>query len=258
MTQRTIILGAAGRDFHNFNVFFRDNPDYEVVAFTATQIPYIDSRRYPAELAGKRYPKGIPIVAESDLDPAHPRRAHRPGGLCLQRRHLRPRHAPGRTGHGGRRQLHAPRPAPDDAAFHQAGDRCLRLAYRCGQEPDQPRRRARICGSWACARSRCAIPCPMATSPPRRCSALPPWRTWNAIRVTIEEREEYEPHVMAGGVIYAGRGLRAHPAPGRGRGRCGDLGRRQQRSALLQARSLDHGGADPHRADHGCTTIPAR
>src|SRR5512137_2672880 len=67
MTQRTIILGAAGRDFHNFNVFFRDNPEYEVVAFTATQISYIDNRRYPAELAGKRYPKGIPIVPESDL-----------------------------------------------------------------------------------------------------------------------------------------------------------------------------------------------
>ena len=60
MAQRAIILGAAGRDFHNFNVFFRDNPDYEVVAFTATQIPYIDNRRYPPELAGKRYPKGIP------------------------------------------------------------------------------------------------------------------------------------------------------------------------------------------------------
>ena len=54
MTQRVLILGAAGRDFHNFNVFFRDNPDYEVVAFTATQIPNIDDRRYPAELAGER------------------------------------------------------------------------------------------------------------------------------------------------------------------------------------------------------------
>ena len=64
---RTLIMGAAGRDFHNFNVFFRDNPDYEVVAFTATQIPDIEGRTYPAELAGKLYPKGIPIYAESDL-----------------------------------------------------------------------------------------------------------------------------------------------------------------------------------------------
>jgi len=64
---RTLIMGAAGRDFHNFNTFFRDNPDYEVVAFTATQIPNIDGRKYPAALAGKQYPKGIPIHPESDL-----------------------------------------------------------------------------------------------------------------------------------------------------------------------------------------------
>jgi len=64
---RTLIMGAAGRDFHNFNVFFRDNPDYEVVAFTATQIPDIAGRTYPVELAGPRYPKGIPIYAENDL-----------------------------------------------------------------------------------------------------------------------------------------------------------------------------------------------
>jgi predicted GTPase len=60
-------MGAAGRDFHNFNVAFRDNPDYEVVAFTATQIPDIEGRTYPALLAGARYPAGIPIYAESDL-----------------------------------------------------------------------------------------------------------------------------------------------------------------------------------------------
>ncbi|HEB66237.1 MAG TPA: GTPase [Chloroflexi bacterium] len=64
---RTIIMGAAGRDFHNFNVFFRDNRDYEVVAFTATQIPDIEGRVYPAALAGELYPEGIPIYAEEEL-----------------------------------------------------------------------------------------------------------------------------------------------------------------------------------------------
>ncbi len=64
---RTIIMGAAGRDFHNFNVYFRDNEDYEVVAFTATQIPNIEGRKYPKELAGSLYPAGIPIYPESDL-----------------------------------------------------------------------------------------------------------------------------------------------------------------------------------------------
>jgi len=64
---KTLIMGAAGRDFHNFNVFFRDNKDYEVCAFTATQIPNIEGRRYPPELAGSLYPKGIAIYPESDL-----------------------------------------------------------------------------------------------------------------------------------------------------------------------------------------------
>ena len=64
---KVIIMGAAGRDFHNFNVFFRDNKDYEVVTFTATQIPNIAGRRYPPELSGDLYPKGIPIRKEEAL-----------------------------------------------------------------------------------------------------------------------------------------------------------------------------------------------
>ena len=68
MAKNSIILGAAGRDFHNFNVFFRDNPNYRVVAFTATQIPYISNRTYPASLAGKLYPVGIPIYPEEKLE----------------------------------------------------------------------------------------------------------------------------------------------------------------------------------------------
>ncbi|OGR39765.1 MAG: GTPase [Elusimicrobia bacterium GWA2_64_40] len=65
--KRVLIMGAAGRDFHNFNVFYRDNKDYEVVAFTAYQIPNIAGRKYPRELAGKLYPKGIPIYEEKHL-----------------------------------------------------------------------------------------------------------------------------------------------------------------------------------------------
>jgi len=65
--QRVLIMGAAGRDFHNFNVYFRNNPDYRVVAFTATQIPNIEGRVYPPELAGPQYPEGVRIFPESDL-----------------------------------------------------------------------------------------------------------------------------------------------------------------------------------------------
>ncbi len=67
MRQKVIIMGAAGRDFHNFNTFFRDNEQYQVVAITATQIPGIDDKKYPAELAGSLYPEGIPILPESKL-----------------------------------------------------------------------------------------------------------------------------------------------------------------------------------------------
>ncbi len=67
MAQNVLIMGAAGRDFHNFNTYFRDKKEYNVVGFTATQIPNIEGRTYPKELAGKLYPKGIPIYPESDL-----------------------------------------------------------------------------------------------------------------------------------------------------------------------------------------------
>ncbi|MBF8300733.1 MAG: putative GTPase, partial [Acidobacteria bacterium] len=64
---RTLILGAAGRDFHNFNVVYRDDTRYEVVGFTATQIPNIAGRRYPPDLAGPLYPQGVPIFSEDEL-----------------------------------------------------------------------------------------------------------------------------------------------------------------------------------------------
>ena len=65
--KRVVIMGAAGRDFHNFNMVYRDDPASEVVAFTAAQIPNISDRRYPPELSGPLYPKGVPIFAEEEL-----------------------------------------------------------------------------------------------------------------------------------------------------------------------------------------------
>lgn len=67
MTRKAIILGAAGRDFHNFNIYFRNNKQYKVVAFTATQIPFISNRKYPPNASGKRYPHGIPIYDEEKM-----------------------------------------------------------------------------------------------------------------------------------------------------------------------------------------------
>ena len=68
MSRNIVIMGAAGRDFHVFNCMYRDNDDFNVVAFTATQIPHIENRSYPAELAGPLYPDGIPIVPEEQLE----------------------------------------------------------------------------------------------------------------------------------------------------------------------------------------------
>src|SRR3990172_6404821 len=68
MKRQLVIMGAAGRDFHNFNVLFRERSDLRVVAFTATQIPDIEGRCYPPQLAGPHYPEGIPIIAEEQLD----------------------------------------------------------------------------------------------------------------------------------------------------------------------------------------------
>ena len=67
MVESVIIMGAAGRDFHNFNIYFKDNPRYKVIGFTAAQIPDIDGRQYPAELAGRLYPQGIKIYQEDEL-----------------------------------------------------------------------------------------------------------------------------------------------------------------------------------------------
>ena len=68
MSKNIVIMGAAGRDFHVFNCMYRDNEDFNVVAITATQIPHIEDRRYPVELAGSLYPDGVPIVPEEQLD----------------------------------------------------------------------------------------------------------------------------------------------------------------------------------------------
>ena len=83
--RRIVVMGAAGRDFHNFNVVYRDEPAYEVVAFTAAQIPGIAGRRYPAALAGPLYPEGIAIVPEAELEALIRDAGCRAGRVRLQR-----------------------------------------------------------------------------------------------------------------------------------------------------------------------------
>ena len=104
---RIVIMGAAGRDFHNFNVLCRDDPGRQVVAFTATQIPDIDGRTYPPELAGSRYPQGIPIHAEEELEAIVREQRVDEVWFSYSGRRVCARHAPGRARHRRRRRLRA-------------------------------------------------------------------------------------------------------------------------------------------------------
>jgi predicted GTPase len=200
---RIIIMGAAGRDFHNFNAVFREDPGSRVVAFTATQIPNIEGRRYPMELAGSLYPEGIPIYAESDLprlieeleadqvvfaysDISHEAVMHK-ASLVLAC--------------GADFRLIGPK-----ASMLKAKVPIVSIcAVRTGAGKSQTTRRvARILR--AKGRRVVAIRHPMpygdlAKQKVQRFAAL---SDLDRHECTIEEREEYEPHIAAGGVIYSG------------------------------------------------------
>lgn len=158
---KILIMGAAGRDFHNFNVCFRDNPAVEVVAFTATQIPGIEGRRYPPELAGARYPQGIPIYDEAEL----PRLIAELGVEQVYFSYSDISHA---------YVMHkAAQVVALGADFSLLGARRTQLKSRkpvvsigavrtgCGKS-QATRYVARACASWAGASSWCAIRCPTA------------------------------------------------------------------------------------------------
>lgn len=205
MTERTkvIIMGAAGRDFHNFNVHFRNNNAYDVVAFTATQIPNIDGRVYPAALAGALYPNGIPIFPESDLpklirehqidqvvfaysDVSHETVMHR-ASMALAA--------------GANFCLLGPR-----ATMLKATKPVISIcAVRTGSGKSQTTRAVASC-LRAMGKRVVAIRHPMpygdlVKQAVQRFATIADLAQHNT---TIEEREEYEPHIVNGTVIYAG------------------------------------------------------
>ncbi|MFO7652486.1 MAG: cyclic 2,3-diphosphoglycerate synthase [Candidatus Krumholzibacteriia bacterium] len=201
--RKVIILGAAGRDFHNFNCVYRDNPDYEVVAFTATQIPDIDGRRYPAELAGELYPGGIPIEDESDL--VELIRRHE-ADLCVMSYSDR-----------SYQQVMSLGSVCNAAGadFTMLGERLTQLvsskpvvsvgAVRTGCGKSQTSRRIaqilRAAGKKVVA---VRHPMPYGDLVKQRVQRFAELSDLEKHECTIEEMEEYEPHVVAGGVIYAG------------------------------------------------------
>jgi predicted GTPase len=201
--RRVVILGAAGRDFHNFNMIYRDNPGYEVVAFTATQIPNIDNRTYPAALAGKLYPKGIPIlpeneleaiIAKHDIDLAIMAYSDLPYAYVM---HMGARvNAAGADFEmQGTKRTFAKSSKPVVAV----------TAVRTGCGKSQISRfvaqRLRAAGKKVVA---VRHPMPYGDLEVQRVQRMASIKDIDDYKCTIEEREEYEMHVAEGGVIYAG------------------------------------------------------
>ncbi len=203
MRQRVVILGAAGRDFHNFNVYFRDNPEYQVVAFTATQIPNIDERSYPASLAGALYPSGIPIVAEdalSDLISKNKVDVAVFGYSDVSHEHVM---------HVGARVMAA------GADFAMLGPRHTMLAasvpvvavcaVRTGAGKSQTSRR--VAAILEGMQKRVVIvrhPMPYGDLTEQAVQRFGSMADLDEFEVTLEEREEYEPHLCAGRTVLAG------------------------------------------------------
>jgi predicted GTPase len=196
-------MGAAGRDFHNFNVVFRDDPGVVVVAFTAAQIPFIAGRRYPASLAGPRYPEGIPIVEEAEL--ADLVRRERVDEVVFSYSDVPHEHV-----------MHAASVAlAAGADFRLLGPRATMLeaavpvvavcAARTGAGKSQTTRRVlrilRDAGRRAVA---VRHPMPYGDLEAARCQRFASLADLDETPLTIEEREEYEPTVRAGHVVYAG------------------------------------------------------
>ena len=203
MKKKVIICGAAGRDFHNFNVVYRDNPDYEVIAFTATQIPDIEGRVYPAELAGKLYPQGIPIVEEAQLtelikkhhvdqvdfaysDVTHKHVMHL-GSIALAAGASYNLLSPTKT------MIRANKPVISICAVRTgSGKSQTTLAV------------ADILTKMGKKVVSIRHPMPYGNLVEQRCQRYASKADLDKYKCTIEEMEEYEPHVDAGRVIYAG------------------------------------------------------
>jgi len=200
---KVIILGAAGRDFHNFNCVYRDNETYEVVAFTATQIPDIDGRKYPAELAGKLYPDGIPIEAEEDLISLFGK--YNPD-MCVMSYSDR-----------SYQQVMSLGSIVNAAGvdFVMLGENHTQIkstkpvisvgAVRTGCGKSQTSRR--ICEILRAAGKKVVAirhPMPYGDLAAQKVQRFAELEDLAKHKCTIEEMEEYEPHIVAGGVIYAG------------------------------------------------------
>ena len=201
--KRIIICGAAGRDFHNFNVLFRDDPDTELVAFTATQIPDIDRRVYPSELAGELYPNGIPIYAEPDLYRLI--RAHHIDEVLFSYSdvpHNHVMHIGSITLSAGASFVLA---SPTKTMLESSRPVVSICAVRTGCGKSQTTRA--VADALNILGKKTVIvrhPMPYGDLASQRVQRFASREDFEKHSCTIEEMEEYEPHVDRGRVVYAG------------------------------------------------------
>jgi predicted GTPase len=200
---RTIILGAAGRDFHDFNVYWKHRPDAEIVCFTATQIPDIDGRVYPPELSGERYPDGIPIHAEERLE-----------SLIAEHGVTRVTMAYSDVSHEHVMHL-ASRAQAAGASFTLLGSHLTMVpsskpviavcAVRTGSGKSQTTRRlAEILKEMGKTIAVVRHPMPYGDLTRQVCQRFAEVADMDRHECTIEEREEYEPHIEMGNLVFAG------------------------------------------------------
>ena len=201
--RKVIIMGAAGRDFHDFNVYWRENPDFEVVCFTAAQIPDIDGRVYPPELSGPRYPNGVPIHAEERLPELI--REHNVDLVTLAYSDL-----------AHEQVMHkASLVMACGANFTLLGHQATMIksnkpliavcAVRTGCGKSQTSRAVvRVLKSLGKRVAAIRHPMPYGDLTKQICQRFASLEDLDKHECTIEEREEYEPHIRAGNVIYAG------------------------------------------------------
>jgi predicted GTPase len=203
LTERVLILGAAGRDFHNFNVYFRDNPAYEVVAFTATQIPNIEGRLYPPGLAGKRYPNGIPIEPEDDLPKLVKDLNVDTAVFCYSDvSHEYVMHLGSTVMAAGANYLLL---GPRQTMLKATVPVVAVCAARTGSGKSQTSRRvAAVLHDLGRRVVVVRHPMPYGDLVKQAVQRFESFEDLDKNDVTIEEREEYEPHLRAGRVVYAG------------------------------------------------------
>ncbi|KUK81662.1 MAG: GTPase-like protein [Petrotoga mobilis] len=203
MRKKVLIMGAAGRDFHNFNVYYRDNPDYEVVCFTATQIPDIEGRLYPKELAGELYPNGIPIesetnlvnlIKENNIDEVVLSYSDLPFSYVMEKASLVLASGADFTLLG-----------PNNSMVKSKKPIISICAVRTGSGKSQTTRRVLdILKNKGLKVVSIRHPMPYGNLVKQKVQRFATYEDLDRHECTIEEREEYEPHIDRNSVIYAG------------------------------------------------------